>query len=213
MSVAVLKADNELGYWEYNVRTEDHGEWNLELTRMDKAPADMTKSPDMYAMHVRVTWQGEEFFSSWPYGEDAPFLTFHDMNGIGAAAAVEVLAHWVTMSMKRADILAAKERLQEMLGGALGDLGLEAVVIGIDKNTGEHIAPEDPRVSEQYYLRKEDLDRLLPHPKATYAVYMELHHYGMATTTPEWRTEVFGDPNPEPTKWGQCDGECGHEHE
>lgn len=214
MSVAVLKADNDLGYWEYNVRTEDHGEWNFELTRMEKVGPERTKNPDhdMYSMHVRINWNGAEFFTSWPYGENAPFLCTYEMNGIGVAAVMEVLAYWITTSSKRANALHAKERLQELLGDALDGMGMEAMIVGIDPETGETVRADDPRVNADLYLTPEDLDRLFPYPQATNAVYMELHHYGMATTTPEWRQDMFGTTEPEPTKWGQCDGDCGHEH-
>jgi hypothetical protein len=206
VSVAVLKSDDELGYWEYSVKTEDHGEWNIQYSRTEVAGTDHTDTPDMYRMHLNVTWNGEKFLNSWEYGDEYPFLTQYSMNGIIAAAGVATMAFWYGASAKYHNMNQLRQTVAEMLGDKV--VGVELAAINAD--TGEPISTDDSVYDPRMYLTEEDTIRMGPHAHATYAMYMELHHYGMATTTPEWRTEVFGKADIEPAAWGQ---ECDCEHE
>lgn len=197
MSVAILKADDEVGYWEYSVLTDD-GEWTLEFSRTEEAGEEHSDAPDMYRLHVRVTHEGEEFFNSWNYGDNYPFMTNYNLNGLHAAAAVASLAYWYSVSAQWHDVRRAKQQIVELLGSAV-----ESVAFLSD--TGEELADAEP-----YLLTEEDCLRIGPHDKTTHRLYMELHHYGMATTTPEWRTQIFGQSDLEPSVWGQCNHD---EHE
>lgn len=199
MSVVVLKADAELGYWEYSVLTENHGEWNLQFSRTEEADEEHADKPGMYRMHVTIRWEGEEFFNSWKYGDNYPFLTEHELNGISAASAVASLAYWYSVSAEAYDLKRAREQVQKAIG-ALG----EVVYIGPDGTEYDEFPTE-------YLIPEEDVVRIGPHAKATHDMYMELHHYGMATTTKEWRIAMFGKDEIEPHMWAN-QGECGHEH-
>lgn len=197
MSVAVLKADNEVGYWEYSVRTEED-EWTIEFSRTEYATGtEHTDHEDMWRMHMNLKRNGEAFFNSWGY-ENYPFLTNHELNGLHAAAAVASLAYWYTASAKGWDIKQAREKVQRLIG-EIGDV--------------QYLMPDGtpmPNIDTSYFISEEDCLRLGPHDKTTHALYLELHHYGMATTSPEWRTEMFGKADIEPAWWGR---DCDHEHE
>lgn len=202
MSVVVLKSDNELGYWEYSVRPEGGDDWNIEFSRADLAGPEHMDRGDLYNLHVHVTRNGEKFFNSWDYGDDIPFMTEHDMNGIIAAASVASLAFWYSASSKFHEI----HDMQAVIKQALGDK-VDAIVVGFDAETNEPISPSSEMYDPKYYLNKGDVERIGPFADATHALYMELHHYGMATTTSEWRISQFGKDEIEPTMWGS------HEHE
>lgn len=203
MSVALLTADEELGYWEYSVQTEDHGEWNLQFSRTVEAGPEHTDKPDMWRMHTNITWQGETFFSSWSYGEDYPFLTQHDMNGLIAAAAVATLAYWYTASARFRVVEAGKDVVAAILDMVGMSDEIEARVAAIDKATGAEVTDDEADLTnEKYYLKSEDLQRMGPHARALHEMYLELHHYGMATTTSEWRMATFDKDEIEPSWWG-----------
>lgn len=203
MSVAVLKSDNELGYWEYSVRPEGEDDWRIEFSRAFPAESEHMDRQDLYMLHVNVTRNGEKFFNSWDYAtDDIPFMTEHDMNGIIAAASVASLAFWYSASSKFHEI----HDMQAVINEALGD-EVEAIVVGIDAATNEIISPSSEVYNPKYYLNKGDVERIGPYADATHALYMELHHYGMATTTSEWRVSRFGKDEIEPSMWGS------HEHE
>ena len=195
MSVAILKADDELGYWEYSVQTEEYGEWNIQFSRTEEASEEHSELPGMYRMHVNMAWNGEEFFNSWRYGDGYPFLTEHDLNGVIAAAAVASMAYWYTASARYHEMRSARKELQERIG----DMG-ELVFVGpdnevLDEDLSDVVLPED------------DCLRIGPHAKATYAVYMELHHYAMATTDKDWLQQRYGKTELEPSHWGCEHGE------
>lgn len=206
MSVAVLKADKQLGYWEYSVQTESDGEWSLEFSRTVEAGPELADHPGMYRMHVNIKHDGEEFFNSWTYGDDYPFLTQYELNGVIAAAAVATLAFWYTASAKYHDVREARDKLREVLDGIKDVVGVE--MIALDPETNTPIPADDPRTEETFYIRSEDCHRMGPYGNATHRVYLELHHYGVATTTKEWRIETFGEDDIEPAHWG-----CDHDHE
>jgi hypothetical protein len=54
MSVAILKADDEVGYWEYSVLTTD-GEWTLEFARGEELLSSLlgTELPPVVGLNLR----------------------------------------------------------------------------------------------------------------------------------------------------------------
>lgn len=206
MSVTVLKADDEVGYWEYSVLTDEDGEWNLQFSRTVKAGPEHTDHPGMYRMHVNVKHEGEEFFNSWTYGDNYPFLTQYEMNGLIAAAAVATLAFWYTASAKYHNVRDIRDKLRQVMAASEGIQGIE--MVAINGETGEPLDLSDPRTQEPYYITEKDVVRMGPYGDALHRAYLELHHYGVATTTKEWRIATFGTDEIETASWG-----CDHDHE
>lgn len=197
MSVAVLKADNELGYWEYSVLTED-GEWNLQFSRGEKAGPPHTDRDDLFFLHLTIRREGEDFFSTWEQ-KTTPFLTHAELNGMIASATVANFARWYTGSALAHEIDYQKKQIFEalqVLGMAIE--GLDDVLFMSDQPM---LPPEDR-------IPAEVCKRVGPYGDATHRMYLDLYDYGMATTTPEWREAVLGDAEPAPHSWG-----CDHDHE
>lgn len=198
MSVAILKADDELGYWEYSVLTEEHGEWNLQFSRGEKAGTPHTERDDLHFLHVSIKREGEDIFSTWGYGE-TPFLSHHEVNSMIAASALANLARWYSASAEAHEIDETKKRIQQALSLIPGVETADDAVIFVGDMP---ILPEEARITPS------DCRTLGPYGKDTHAVYMELFHHGMVTTTPEWRIGFLHEENPEPHCWG-----CDHDHE
>lgn len=192
MSVAILKADEEMGYWEYSVLTPD-GEWNLEFSRGEVAgPSEHTQRSDLHFLHVSIKREGEKFFSSWDYKE-TPFLTEHELNPMIAASSIQGLAHWYGASATARNIINMRDRIKEVLGDMVESV--DFIPLGDDM-------PDIRDGEDQPWLTDEDCTRIGPYADETYRLYQALFDYGMVITTPEWRLEFLGSENPRLAGWG-----------
>lgn len=186
--VRTLKADDTVGYWEYEVQNED-GTWIIECTRGEKIDPTRTVNEDdfdKFQMSLRLRLNGEELFDSTQYPpESVPFLGPYEMNAFIIEVALYGLYFWYTTSHRMYQIGETLFRLLTRLHNRTRPGG------GVDEEELNLWKP----------LSEHDMERLQGHGSATSRLAKTLFDYGMESTTPEWRLIYLGTDQPTRAEW------------
>lgn len=201
MSVKELKADVEVGYWEYEVQTDD-GTWHVECGRGPKIPASeaaIEDTYDKYKMHLHLRLDGKELFDSHNYDEESiMFLTPYDVNNTYVVSiAIYAMALWFAQSNLNRKFAPILEKIKDLMADTMGDEAELAGVAVASLDWGGAMAnPDLPLMSEA------DCERLQSYGTATNNLHGELYDHGVALMTPEWRLKHFGTDDLPRHGWG-----------